>query len=184
MPGQAIQVGPFVGGLNTFSDPSAIADNELVVCENFEIDLDGSLKSRPPIEDTGISFTLGATGNINILGYFYDQNGVEYLIASDGLTSTYYFTGSTWVLISNTLSAAGFTQFDDKAWLTAPVGTTQVGGYWTPSVVGLRQTQTCLVVKLLSRLKTVCGLRKVKIQPTKGQDCTVPAQLQTQPCGL
>ena len=42
MPGAPIQVGPFVGGLNTFSDATAIADNELTVCENFELDLDGS----------------------------------------------------------------------------------------------------------------------------------------------
>ena len=133
MPGQPIQVGPFIGGLNTFSDPSAIADNELVVCENFELDLDGSLKSRPPIEDTEITFTLGSTGNINILGYFYDGTGNAFLIASDGDTSTYYFSGTAWVLITSALSAAGFAQFDDKAWLTAPVGSAQTGGTWTPS---------------------------------------------------
>ena len=133
MPGQAIQVGPFIGGLNTFSDPSAIADNELSVCENFELDLDGSLKSRPPIEDVGVSFPLGATGNINILGYFYDGTGNAFLLASDGLTSTYYFSGTAWVLVTSALSAAGFVQFDDKAWLTAPVGSAQTGGYWTLS---------------------------------------------------
>jgi hypothetical protein len=56
MPGAPIQVGPFIGGLNTFSDATAIADNELTVCENFELDLDGSLKSRPPIENLAINF--------------------------------------------------------------------------------------------------------------------------------
>jgi hypothetical protein len=132
MPGQAIQVGPFIGGLNTFSDPSAIADNELSVCENFELDLDGSLKSRPPIEDVDVVFPLDSTGNINILGYFYEGTGQSYLIASDGASSTYYFTGSNWVLITDDLAAAGFAQFDDKAWLTAPVGSSQTGGYWVP----------------------------------------------------
>lgn len=131
MPGQAIQVGPFIGGLNTFSDPSSVADNELTVCQNFELDLDGSLKSRPPIEDLGVSFPLSATGNINILGYFYTPTGASYLIASDGDSSTYYFNGTAWVLISSSLAAAGFAQFDDKAWLTAPVGSAQTGGYWT-----------------------------------------------------
>jgi hypothetical protein len=133
MPGQAIQVGPFIGGLNTFSDPSAIADNELAVCENFELDLDGSLKSRPPFVDTEASFPLSSTGNINLLGYYYDGNSVPYLIASDGDSSTYYYNGTSWTLITSALSAAAFAQFDDKAWLTAKVGSTQTGGYWEPS---------------------------------------------------
>jgi hypothetical protein len=133
MPGQAIQVGPFIGGLNTFSDPSAVADNELVVCENFELDLDGSLKSRPPFEDLDLPLTLGSTGNITLLGYFYTGTGAAYLIASDGDSSTYYFDGTAWTLITSTIAAAGFAQFDDKAWLTAPVGSSNPGGYWTVS---------------------------------------------------
>lgn len=136
MPGASIQVGPFVGGLNTFSDPSAIADNELSVCENFELDLDGSLKSRPPIQDLSISFPLAASGNVNLLGYYYDKNNVPYLLASDGNSSTYYFDGNAWNLVTNTVAAAGFAQFNDQAWLTAPVGSgvlgSYLGGYWEP----------------------------------------------------
>jgi len=131
MPGTPIQVGPFVGGLNTFSDPTAIADNELTVCNNFELDLDGSLKSRPPIQDLGIDFPLAATGDIEFLGTFQVSQTESYLLASDGDSKTYYFDGSAWVLITNTIAAAGFVQFDDKAWLTAPVGSTNPGGYWT-----------------------------------------------------
>lgn len=133
MPGQAIQVGPFIGGLNTFSDPSAVADNELVVCENFELDLDGSMKSRPPIQDIDEDFTLDTTGNIKLLGYFYVGSSAPYLLASDGNSSTYYFSSGAWTLITNTLSAAAFVQFDGKAWLTAAFGSAQTGGYWTPS---------------------------------------------------
>tara|TARA_R110000803_G_scaffold20064_6_gene51859 strand:- start:2942 stop:4486 length:1545 start_codon:yes stop_codon:yes gene_type:complete len=133
MPGEPIQVGPFVGGLNTFSDPTAIADNELVVCENFELDLDGSLKSRPPIQNLSINFPLAATGDINFLGNFQVSETVSYLLASDGDSKTYYFNGTTWVLITSTMAAAGFVQFDDKAWLTAPVGAANPGGYWTVS---------------------------------------------------
>jgi len=132
MPGAPIQVGPFIGGLNTFSDATAIADNELTVCENFELDLDGSLKSRPPIEDLEIDFPLDTTGNVDFLGNFFTDTGQSYLIASDGNTKTYYFDGTAWVLITNTFAAAGFVQFDDKAWLTAPVGSTNPGGYWEP----------------------------------------------------
>jgi hypothetical protein len=133
MPGAPIQVGPFVGGLNTFSDATAIADNELTVCNNFELDLDGSLKSRPPIEDLEVDFPLQATGDIEFLGMFQVSQDVSYLIASDGVDKTYYFNGTAWVLITNTIAAAGFVQFDDKAWLTAPVGSSNPGGYWTVS---------------------------------------------------
>jgi hypothetical protein len=132
MPGAPIQVGPFIGGLNTFSDATAIADNELTVCENFELDLDGSLKSRPPIENLDINFPLDTTGNVDFLGNFFTSAGVSYLIASDGNSKTYYFDGTAWVLITNTMAAAGFVQFDDKAWLTAPVGSANPGGYWEP----------------------------------------------------
>jgi len=131
MPGTSIQVGPFVGGLNTFSDPTAIADNELTVCNNFELDLDGSLKSRPPIQDLGIDFPLDTTGDMEFLGTFQVSQTESYLIASDNSSSTYYFDGTSWTLITNTIAAAGFVQFDDKAWLTAHVGSANPGGYWT-----------------------------------------------------
>lgn len=133
MPGEAIQIGPFTGGLNTFSDPTAIADNELTVCENFELDLDGSLVSRPPFVYRNINMPLGATGNANILGYFYGPGNVPYLIGSDGLSSTYYFSGTTWILITNTFAATSMAQFDNKAWLLAPFGSTNPGGRWEPT---------------------------------------------------
>lgn len=133
MPGEAIQVGPFIGGLNTFSDPTAIADNELAVCENFEIDLDGSLVSRPPITDIGVTFPLQASGNIEVVGYYYGPGAVPYLIASDGLSKTYYFTGSSWTLITDTFAVTAMVQFEHNAWLVAPVGSANPGGYWSPS---------------------------------------------------
>ena len=133
MPGEAIQIGPFVGGLNTFSDETAIADNELTRCENFDLDLDGSLVSRPPIINRGITFPLQATGNINVLGYYYGPGNVPYLLASDGLSKTYYFNGSSWTLITNTFSAMSMAQFDHKAWLVAPYGSASAGGYWSPA---------------------------------------------------
>lgn len=43
-----LKIGPFAGGINRYSDISAIADDEMADCVNFDIDLDGSLKSRPP----------------------------------------------------------------------------------------------------------------------------------------
>jgi hypothetical protein len=135
MPGESIQIGPFVGGLNTFSDATAIADNELSVCENFELDLDGSLVSRPPIAYKNINMPLNtASGNPTILGYYYGPGNVPYLIGSDGNSSTYYFNGNTWILITNTIAATAMAQFDNKAWLLAPYGSANPGGSWSPTL--------------------------------------------------
>lgn len=133
IPGQNIQVGPFIGGLNTFSDDTSVADNELPVCENFELDLDGSLKSRPTFRDLGVAMPLGATGNITLLGYYYAPDGTPSLLASDGLTSTYRFDGTSWALITSTFAATAMAQFDGKAYMTAPLSSANPGGYWTPS---------------------------------------------------
>jgi hypothetical protein len=131
--GDAIQIGPWIGGLNTYSDETAVADNQAVIIENLELDLDGSLVSRPPIVDIGVSFPLGATGNMQLLGYYYAPGSVPYLLASDGLGSTYYYTGTNWVLLTNTIAATAMVQFDGKAWLLSPVGAANPGGYWTPA---------------------------------------------------
>jgi hypothetical protein len=141
VPGESIQIGPFTGGLNTFSDETSIADTELVVCENFELDLDGSLVSRPPFVYRGINLPLGATGNANILGYYYGPGNVPYLLASDGLSKTYYFDGTAWVLITNTIAATAMAQFDNKAWLVAPFGSTNPGGSWSPTLGFVAEAQ-------------------------------------------
>lgn len=130
---EAVQIGPFIGGLNTFSDPSSIADNEMVICDNFELDLDGSLVSRPPLVAAANNFPLGATGNAQILDYYYGPGGVPYLIASDGLTNTYYWDGTSWTLITNTFAASAMAQYNGQAWLMAPVSSANPGGYWTPT---------------------------------------------------
>jgi hypothetical protein len=130
---QSVGIGPWIGGLNTYSDPSAVADNEAIVIENFELDLDGSLLSRPPIQDLAIGFPLGASGNVLYLGYFYGSGNVPFLLASDGLSSTYYFNGTSWVLVTNTIAAAAMCQFNGKAWLAAPVGSANPGGSWDPT---------------------------------------------------
>lgn len=133
MPGDNVQIGPFVGGLNTFSDPTAVSDNEVVECLNFELDLDGSLVSRPPFTDLGVPFPLGVTGDMQLLGYYYAAGGIPYLLASDGLSSTYYYSGSSWVIVTNTIAASAMVQFNGFAWLVAPIGSANPGGYWSPA---------------------------------------------------
>lgn len=74
---------------------------------------------------------LGASGDIELLGYYYTPAGTPYLLASDGLSSTYYFDGTSWTLLTNTIAATAMTQFDGKAWLLAPLTSANPGGYWT-----------------------------------------------------
>ena len=147
MPGTAIVLGPFTGGLNTASDPAAVQDADLTIFQNMELDLDGGLVSRPPILDTGGTFPITGEGSIKVLGFFTSTTGTNYLIASDGVSSTYYYSGTAWVLITNALSANAMCQFRDKAWLIAAPNTTQNGGSWSPSagfaaVVGMPRGAT------------------------------------------
>lgn len=134
MAGEPVAIGPFLGGLNTASDPTAVADNELTICENFELDLDGSLVSRPAITYRNIVMPLGATGNVSNLGFFFGPGNVPYLLASDGLSSTYYYDGTSWNLITNTFAASAMVQFNGLAWLTSPTTNPGApGGSWSPS---------------------------------------------------
>jgi hypothetical protein len=59
-----LKIGPYAGGINQYSDISAIADDEMVDCTNFDIDLDGSLKSRPPWRLLTSAFTTTAVGSV------------------------------------------------------------------------------------------------------------------------
>lgn len=133
MPREPLVIGPFAGGLNTYDDPTAVKDTELVECLNWDPGLEGSLRSRPPFRDLGAGHSLGATtGDMRFLGFYYGSNGSHYLIASNGDSSTFAFDGTSWTTITSTFAASSVAQFDNKAWLTAPVGEVDPGGYWTP----------------------------------------------------
>src|SRR6185503_10440488 len=88
MPGQPVKIGPFVGGMNTYSGPSAIADNEAVEIKNMEIDLDGSLTSRPAITRTNNAPVAGRMSIV--IRTFRSMTDVFYII--------YSFTVSAWAL--------------------------------------------------------------------------------------
>lgn len=129
MPTDVLRLGPFVGGLNTSSDPSAIADTELVDCVNMELDLDGSLVSRPPIQTDSIH--AGWTQRIRILGIGVFSTG-NYLIGSN-TNGVYYYLSGTWTLITATFEAACMVQYADLVWLIAKPGSANPGGEWSPS---------------------------------------------------
>lgn len=127
MPGETLQIGPFVGGLNTQSDPTAIADEELVDCVNLELEQSGSLVVRSPIQtitQTGIT----GTERLLLLGVI-TLAGIEYVIGSnDG--GVFYRVAGDWQLITNTFEAAAMVQYDGKAWLVPKIGESNPGGSW------------------------------------------------------
>lgn len=88
------KIGPYAGGINNYSDISAIADNEMTDCVNFDIDLDGSLKSRPPwkllygASNTITTGTLPPDSFQLMLGSFVYQ-GVQFVIFNSCHTGTF-----------------------------------------------------------------------------------------------
>lgn len=54
---------PFKGGLNNVGEGATIDDAQLAVLQNFDIDTDGTLVNRPPIENTGV---LPPIGTMNV----------------------------------------------------------------------------------------------------------------------
>lgn len=99
---QELKIGPYAGGVNQYSDQSAIADDEMVDCSNFDIDLDGSLKSRPPWKLLFGNSTTIATGTLPpdshqlMLGSFVYES-VQFVIFNSSHTGAYaawiYFLG-------------------------------------------------------------------------------------------
>lgn len=62
---QELVIGPFSGGINTFSDQAMIADDEMTDCLNFDISLDGSLSARPPWSLMKGTITTNTSGGAN-----------------------------------------------------------------------------------------------------------------------
>lgn len=123
MPGEPVRLGPFIGGLNTLSDPSSLADTELTDCVNLELDLDGSLLSRPPIVVVGPAFT----GKVRHLGFMVNDGVIRHFVSSLGKT---YFSldGTNWTDAGAPFAASCMVQYDGKAWLFNSTG---AGGYYS-----------------------------------------------------
>lgn len=125
MPGEPIRLGPFVGGINQLSDPTALQDNELVDAVNLELDLDGSYVARPPFYD----LAKPATGTgMRLLGYFITDTHTR-LIGCNSTGIWYYETGA-WSLAagSATVKASCMVQYNNTAWIIATPDSASAGG--------------------------------------------------------
>lgn len=148
MGGTPVKVGPFTGGLNRYSDPSAIGDTEVADIQNFDIDLDGSLVTRPPI--TQFSIGVGGFNNLFLLGFFKFTDGKNYLLASNS-NAAYYFVDGAWHLLHiNGANVTAFVQYKNKAFFATPPGSASSGFSWDPTTgktdIATMPKGTCAVI--------------------------------------
>lgn len=131
MSGEVLRIGPFIGGLNLASDISSVADEELTICLNMELDIDGSLKNRPAFNKA----TTTAPAGHKIIGTAV-FSGVGYLFSSgvSGGTESIHFStnGTTWTQISTGRYSLISVQYRDKVWFPAAPGSTGEAINWDP----------------------------------------------------
>lgn len=128
---QAVRLGPFTGGMNTASDPTAVADSEVVDVINLELDIDGSYVCRPPIVETVTNFVGGM--RTCMIGRAIIA-GVSYVIGSNrnnGIQGgTRAFDGTTWTTIKLDLESRVAIQYQDLLFIIATPDSIEDGGYW------------------------------------------------------
>lgn len=147
-----LRLGPFSGGLNIGSDPALIDDAELIACVNFELDIDGSLVSRPAIQ---VTFTGGTNQRLFIFGSVV-FSGVLYLFGTqNGKTYVSNNAGSTWT----ELAPGGASReckcmevYQNTVWMPATPGSAQGGISWTPgggavASINMPRAEKCVVHK-------------------------------------
>lgn len=149
---QTLRLGPFSGGLNIGSDPVLIGDNELSDCLNFELDVDGSLVSRPAIQ---ITFQGAQNERLLIFGSVV-FGGILYLFASRA-SNTYVSSnaGSSWTLLNpggTARECKTMEVYNNTVWLPSTQASAGGGMSWTPgggpvAVAAMPRAEKCTVHK-------------------------------------
>lgn len=145
-----VKLGPWVGGINTVSDPSTLVDNEMQDCINMEVDVDGALVTRPPVTSQAGSVAWLGNG-ILLLGYFVFPTG-NYLIGSNSTGTYYKVSGGNWILLAPNLQSTSAVMYSGSVWIVATNSSTQPSGKWDPStgftvVANMPRGQTILIYK-------------------------------------
>lgn len=157
---EILRLGPFTGGMNISSDPALVKDDELIDCLNFELDIDGSLVSRPAIQ---ITFQ-GATNQRFLIFGSVVFSGTLYLFGTqNGKTFVSSNAGSSWTELNpGGLSRECKTMevYNNTVWLPATVGSANGGISWTVgggpvAVAAMPRAEKCIVHK--NRLYTCPG---------------------------
>lgn len=126
--GQPLRLGPFVGALNTASDPTAIADAELVELNNFELDIDGSLISRTPLQE--LQGHQSWTERIICIGT--GIFGTDYYVIGSNSNGVFHYLNGVWSVITTTFQASVAIQYANTIYLVSKPGSGN-GGKWDPA---------------------------------------------------
>jgi hypothetical protein len=152
MTAKVMGLGPFTGGLNIGSDPTLIAENELIDCLNFELDTDGALVSRPAIQ---LTYSGVLNSRMFIIGSVVFA-GITYMFGTCGgktyITSNF---GSSWT----ELNPGGASRecktmeiYNNTVWLPATPTSANGGISWTPGggaavAAAMPRAEKCVVHK-------------------------------------
>jgi len=141
MPGSPVKIGPFVGGLNNVSLAGESKDNEVVELINFELALDTSLISRPPIENV-VGTIANTINRWEVLGIYRITAGDWYVIVNKPTGTTTYdvnayplgdFSASPTTIKTTTGLAnklVSFAQYNDWCYFNVAVGASDTGFRW------------------------------------------------------
>lgn len=160
MAAETLRLGPFSGGMNTGSDPALVQDTELTNCLNLELDIDGSLVSRPAIQ---VAFQGAQNERLLIFGSVV-FSGTLYLFATRaGGTYVSSNAGSSWTQLNpGGLSRECKTMevYNNTVWLPATPLSANGGMSWTPgggavAVAAIPRGEKCVIHK--NRLYIVPG---------------------------
>lgn len=141
MPGQPVKIGPFTGGLNNVSLSGEAKDTEVVELVNFELALDTSLVSRPPLEVVN-----GTSSNLanqwDVLGIYRITNVNWYVVVNAPTGATTYevraysngdFTSAPTVIKTTTglnNKIVSFVQYNDWVYFNVNTGASDTGFRW------------------------------------------------------
>lgn len=139
--GKPVKIGPFVGGLNNISSAGESKDNEVVELVNFELALDTSLISRPPIEV--VSGTASNLANQwDVLGIYRITSANWFVVVNVPTGATTYdirayplgdFSASPTAIKTTTgvnNKVVTFVQYNDWCYFNVNTGATDTGFRW------------------------------------------------------
>jgi hypothetical protein len=119
-----VAIGPFIGGLhNASGNGEAIDDGELFICDNLEVDTDGSIANRPAIQKVTVSASLNSTSRI--IGVFLPEGGGQYLVVCTG-TTTRLLNTATGVFFggTGTVGSTCAVQYNNYMYIVPQTGST------------------------------------------------------------
>lgn len=133
MTGDILRLGPFTGGLNLASDPTILENEELIECLNMELDIDGSLVYRLPIQVAVTGATnkrfliFGSVIFSGILYLFGTQDGKTFVSSDEGVTWTELNPGAV------SRECVCMVVYQKTVWMPATPGSANGGIKWTPA---------------------------------------------------